>query len=206
MKKNELHINQKKILEILKNNQDNPLTMEDMMKELGLSSTSLVYHHIVQLEKKGFLKRNPSNPRDYQILNDAEKPISYLNLYGYAKCGPTGISLTGSPLERIPIASKLIPFAIEDACLVKALGNSMEPRIHEDDLIITKKQSDADNGDIIVCVLDGNTMIKRYSKNKEIVLDSFNREYFPIVVDLNDSNFRIEGIMRGIICTHGENR
>ncbi|MBP7272920.1 MAG: HTH domain-containing protein [Saprospiraceae bacterium] len=197
-----LHDKQIELIDLLKKYEDNPLTIREIKEELELSSTSLVHHHITQLEKKGYLKRNPSNPRDYQILSDAEKPISYLNLYGFAKCGPEGIDLSGNPIERIPISSKLIPFAIEDACLVKALGDSMEPKIHEDDLIITKRQPVAENGDIVVCVLDGKSMIKRYSKNKDIVLESLNRDYFPIVVSPKNNTFRIEGIMRGIICIH----
>ena len=201
-----LHDKQIELIELLKKYKDNPLTIRDIRDELNLSSTSLVHHHITQLEKKGYLKRNPSNPRDYQILSDAEKPISYLNLYGFAKCGPEGIDLSGNPVDRIPISSKLIPFSIQDACLVKALGDSMEPRIHEDDLIITKKQPTAENGDIIVCVLEGKSMIKRYSKKENIVLESLNRNYFPIVVNPENDNFRIEGIMRGIICTHETNR
>ena len=89
-----LHDKQIELIDLLKKYEDNPLTIREIKEELELSSTSLVHHHITQLEKKGYLKRNPSNPRDYQILSDAEKPISYLNLYGFAKCGPEGIDLS----------------------------------------------------------------------------------------------------------------
>lgn len=206
-KQRELHINQSEILRILEANQDNPLTMEEIMLELDLSSTSLVYHHITQLEKKGYLKRNPSNPKDYQILNDAEKPISYLNMYGLAKCGPNGIELNGDPQERIPIASKLIPCAAAEACLVLANGNSMEPKIHEGDYIIVKKQNTADNGDIVICTLNQKTIVKRYlNKGKMKFLESFNKKTNPLptIVEPKDK-FDINGIMVGLICSHSKN-
>lgn len=201
-----LHKNQQQILEILKQNQDVPLTMEDIMNELGLSSTSLVHHHITQLEKKGYLKRNPSNPRDYQILHDAEKPISYLNLYGLARCGPNGINLDGNPEERIPIASKLIPCAVADSCLVLAFGNSMEPQIHEGDYIIVKKQDNADNGDIVICTYDKKTIVKKYFKSgSTILLESFNKKAkpYPIIVE-DEKDLKINGIMVGKISSHVE--
>ncbi|MFA5749743.1 MAG: ArsR family transcriptional regulator, partial [Candidatus Shapirobacteria bacterium] len=90
---------QQKLLSTLKNNINNPLTVRELQEDLDLSSPSLVQHHIVQLEKLGYLKRNPTNPRDYQIVSDGpEKLITYLNLYGLAQCGPKGSLLDGDPI------------------------------------------------------------------------------------------------------------
>lgn len=65
-----------------------PLTIREITEILNLSSTSVTYHHLMQLEKKGYIKRNPSNPSDYQILSDEERQLTYINLYGLAECGP----------------------------------------------------------------------------------------------------------------------
>ena len=63
---------------------DEPLTIRELQDKCGLSSTSMVAHHMLQLEKKGYLKRNPMNPRDYQIIkNGPESPVAYLNLYDF---------------------------------------------------------------------------------------------------------------------------
>ena len=76
-----LHPIQQKLLETLKDTQDDPLTIEGLRDKLGISSKSVVHHHIRQLENKGYLRRNPSNPKDYQILSDSpEKTITYVNL------------------------------------------------------------------------------------------------------------------------------
>jgi len=193
---------QNKLLDILINNQNNPLTIRDIQELLSVSSPSLVHYHVVQLEKKGFLKRNPSNHKDYQILHNPEKEISYLNLYGMAKCGPGGKMLSGDPEDRIPLASRLITCSAEDAFLVKAYGVSMEPKIFAGDLIICKKQNVAENRDIIICTIDREeVLIKQYFKDEQhFVLESFNRNVRPIICHENE--LQIEGIVVGLISSN----
>ena len=192
-----LHSNQKKLIQILRENIDDPLTMFELMEELDVSSTSVVHHHIVQLEKKGFLKRNPSNPRDYQLLEDPEKPITYINQYGLAECGPNGTILDGSPIDRIPIASRILKFPTEKAFIVVAKGDSMEPRVSSGDYIIGEKTSIANDGDIVVCVNEEKALIKQlYRKNNVNILHSFNTAYPPFI---SAEDFKIEGIVRSIL-------
>lgn len=195
-----LHPNQERLLRLLSANIDDPLTIRQLKSELNLNSPGLVHHHITQLEKKGYLKRDPNNPSNYQVLQDPEAPISFINLYGLAKCGPQGTLLSSNPIDRIPMASKIIPFAIEDAFLVRADGDSMEPEIHDGDLVICKSQKYADDGDIVICAYNELAMIKRLRKleKKQAVLESINPEYKPIIIaDLND--LFIEGTFSGLI-------
>lgn len=196
----ELHHTQKSLLGLLRDNIDNPKTIRELQEELNISSPSIVQHHIQQLEKKGYLKRNPFNPKDYQILADPERPIVYLNLYGLAQCGPDGSILDGDPVDRIPIASKLIKFSVEDAFLVEAKGDSMEPKIKAGDLVIVQKKNVADNGSLIVCVNDSVALIKKYNKaGKQIILYSENNKYEPFIAS---NDFRIEGVVKSIIQYH----
>jgi repressor LexA len=191
-----LHPTQKRLLELLKQNITEPLTIRELQSALGISSTSIVHHHMEQLEKKGYLRRNPVNPKDYQILaNSPEKTITYINLYGLAQCGPKGSILDDNPLDRIPIASKILGFSSSEAFMVKAKGNSMTPKINDGDLVIAKKAHNADNGTIVVCVNKGEVLIKKIQKGKEIILISTNSEYEPFVAA---KDFRIEGIVRGV--------
>ena len=192
-----IHPNQEKLLQILRSSIDNPLTMIELMEELNMSSTSVVHHHIVQLERKGYLKRNPSNPRDYQILEDPEKPIAYINQYGLAECGPNGTILDGNPIDRIPIASRILKFPVQNAFIVLAKGDSMEPKISSGDYVIAEKANKPGNGDIVVCINDEKAIIKKlYIKNENIILHSFNISYHPF---LASDDFRVEGIVRNII-------
>jgi len=195
---NDLHKNQISLLRILEQNIETPLTIRDIQNDLGLSSPSVVAHHIQQLEKKGYLKRNPSNPKDYQIFINPEKPIVYLNQYGNAQCGHNGSILDSNPLDRIPIASRILKFPAKDAFIVTARGHSMQPQINEGDLVIVQKSNEANNGDIIVCIYGEQILIKKiFKKNNLITLISINSDnYSPIFVD---DYFRIEGVVKNII-------
>jgi len=193
-----LHPTQKKIIELLKKSIDDPLTIREIQDILDVSSTSIVAHHIKQLEKKGYLKRNPDDSRDYQILSESpEKLITYLNLYGLARCGKRGSILDSNPVERIPIASQLVTFPTAEAFMVKAKGDSMQPKIHEDDFVIVRKTNNVEDSSIVVCINDGEALIKRFKReNGDIILISENQKYSPF---LANQDFRIEGEVKGVI-------
>lgn len=197
-----LHPVQKKLLDLLIKNAEDPLTVREMVQVLDISSTSVVAHHLSQLEKKGYLKKNPYNPRDYQVLKGApEKQVTYLNLYGLAHCGPSGSILDGNPIERIPISMRFLTFPSYEGFLVKAKGDSMTPKIDEGDLVIAKKAGDIENGKIAVCVNNGEALIKKIQKEKSngserIILVSLNPLYAPFIAA---EDFRIEGEVRGVI-------
>lgn len=198
MSKKELTDIQNKLLSILLENADEPLTVREMQKILNVSSTSVVAYHIEQLLKKGYLKKNPYNPRDYQVLEGApEKQIAYLNLYGMAHCGPKGSFLDGNPIDRIPISTRLLSFPSSEAFLVKAKGDSMVPKINEGDFVIAKRTNSAESGSVVVCVNNGEVLIKKMQKEeKRVILISFNQAYTPF---LAADDFKIEGEVRGVI-------
>ena len=197
-----LHPKQVEILDLLKQNIDSPLTIRELGYEIGVESPSVIHHHLTALEKKGYLKRNPHNPKDYQILDLPDKLIVYINKYGMAQCGPNGTILDGNPIERIPIASSLLKFPASEAFIVEAKGDSMDPKIKNGDIIIAKKQSRIVNGDIIVCVYKSEALIKQFSKKDDrISLVSFNpdiKKYPPLVVK-EEEELKIEGVVRNIL-------
>lgn len=196
-----LHPTQSKLLSLLADNITNPLTIRELQDELDLSTPSLVHHHIQQLEKKGFLRRNPSNPQDYQVIrpdDNPEKLIAYINLYGMAQCGPEGTLLSGDPEDRVPLSTKILGFRSDEAFIVKARGNSMSPRIQEGDLVIARKGSDAPNGSVVVCVNEGKALIKKIQKMQDnILLVSINPSFEPFIASKED--FKIEGIVKCIM-------
>jgi repressor LexA len=193
-----LHPTQQKLIDLLKRNMDDPMTIREIQEDLNISSTSVVAHHINQLEKKGYLKRNPDNPKDYQVLSDSpEKLITYLNLYGLAHCGSKGSILDGDPTDRIPIASQLVTFPVKDAYMVQAKGDSMEPRVHEGDFVIVQKTNLANSGNVVVCVNKGEAIIKRMKQEDgDVILISENSKYSPFIAA---KDFRIEGVVKGVI-------
>ncbi|MCC7304227.1 HTH domain-containing protein [bacterium] len=195
-----LHTNQKRLLDLLLKNQANPLSIREIQDILSLSSTSVVAHHLKQLERKGYMQRNPANPRDYKIITDPDNTdVGYVNVYGMAQCGPNGTLLDGNPIERIPFAKKLITFPLEQVFIVAAKGDSMQPKIKERDLVVAKMQSGADSGSVIVGVHNSKVLIKQYHITKEgIILTSYNPNYPPIRV-VRDEDLIIEGVVKSVI-------
>jgi repressor LexA len=193
-----LHPIQEQLLKLLAKNRMDQLTIRELQEELAISSTSVVAHHLKQLEKKGLLKRNPSNPRDYIVTTEeAGARITYLNLFGLAQCGPKGSILDQDPIDKIAISSELVKFPIQEMFLIKAKGDSMQPKIQHGDIVFVRRTNTAENGDIVLCINDGEGLIKQYSENKgQIILSSINSDKYPSFVPGDD--FRIEGVVKGL--------
>ena len=192
-----LHPTQKQLLELLSKQIDDPLTYREIMDMLDISSTSVVAHHIGQLEKKGYIFRNPSNPRDYQILTgEPEKQVAYMNLYGLVYCGATGSLLDGNPIDRIPIPTRILNFPSKEGFLVEAKGDSMSPKIKEGDIVIARKDTRVESGTVAVCINQGEAIVKKVEIGKDnLFLVSYNPEYQPI---LAAEDFRVVGEVKGV--------
>jgi repressor LexA len=194
-----LHPKQASILTLLKENIDNPLTLTELSRQADINSPGVLYHHLHQLENKGYLKRHPNNPKDYIIVESPEKSVVYINKFGQAQCGPEGLMLDGAPIERVPIPSKLLRFSSSEAFIVEAKGDSMEPKIKPGSIVVAKRQNHAQSGDIVVCVLDEKVLIKQYLIiGKRVVLHSLN-EQFKLIEVRENNNLIIEGIVKNII-------
>jgi repressor LexA len=176
-----LHPKQKKLLEILKNNISDPLTLEEMALKADINAPSIVYHHLKQLEKKGFLKRNPYNSRDYQIISNPDDTVVYINLYDNVIYDKNILRLDDKPIDCIPIASKLISFSSEKAFMIRAKDNSMEPKIYEKDLLIAEYSNKPTNYSIVVCLKKNKILIRRYLKYDNIILLQALNEKYPIL-------------------------
>jgi repressor LexA len=197
----ELHHTQRMLLNLLKEHLEAPLTIRELQSRLGVSSPSVIYHHILQLEKKGLLKRDPINPSNYLVTSDEpEKQIAYLPLYGPAYCSPNGSILDGSPIGKIPVSTVLISFPPAEAFLVKAKGDSMSPRINDGDFVLARRMTRPIHGEIMVCVNNEEAIIKRIAieKGNTVILYSVNPDpkYSPFTAA---PDFRVEGIVKGLL-------
>lgn len=194
-----LHPKQSQILDLLRENSSNPLTMKELSSIVDIESPGVLYHHLRQLEKKGLLKRNPRNSRDYVVLDSPESSVVYIGKYGPAQCGPNGILLDETPEEHIPIASSLLRFPAADAFIVQAKGDSMEPKIHEGDIVIAKRQGVPENGDIVVCSHNEEVKIKKFfSANGAVMLYSLNQKHKTIEVVEGDT-LVIAGVVKNVL-------
>ena len=190
---------QEKLLKLLQTNVDEPLSYRDLAEHLAVVSTNTVFYHLQKLERGGYLKRDPANPKNYQVLGNPGSSTVYLNLYGLARCGPHGRLLDGNPVDRLPVSTRLTPYRASEAFLVRAVGDSMEPRIHEDDVVLARKQQTASDGEVVVCVNNGEALIKKIARHRHAtLLVSLNQRYDPIVAA---DDFRVEGIVKAIVCS-----
>ncbi len=188
---------QTRLLKVLAAHPNHPLPYRDLAKRVAVSSTNTISYHLQELERKGYLIRDSADPRNYQVVGRPDAGISHLNLYGLVECGPKGSFLDDAAIDKIAIATRLITFPVEQAFLVKAHGDSMEPRICAGDIVLANKQGHADPGQVVVCVNDGEALIKKFVRKKHgALLVSLNPKYDPIVAS---DDFRIVGLVRNIV-------
>jgi repressor LexA len=194
-----LHPNQRKLLDLLKKHQDNPLTMEELAERMDISSKSVIHYHITQLEKKGYITRGAANPQQYFIKEEEDQNVVYLPLYGMAKCGPAGTILDGSPSRVVPVDPSMVKFPACKGFMVEAKGDSMTDLIHPKDWLIVEKSNTPKTRDVVVCSNNGETLVKRFlpDGNGNVLLVSDNASYAPIVADKD--SLKIDGIVRSVL-------
>ena len=115
-----------------------------------------------------------------------------------AKCGPEGTILDGQPTRIVPVDPSMIYFPACKGFMVEAKGDSMESLISPKDWLIVEQSHQPKNKDVVVCVNNGEVLVKRFTQDGEnVILQSENPQYTPIVAD--KTAFHVEGIVRSII-------
>ncbi len=191
-----LHPKQQQLYELLlKQKSDDTLTLEDMRAELGVESLNTVVHHIGQLEKKGYIRKN-GGYGDIKVLPAPVQDIVYLSLYGTVGCSLEGFFNEDNVRDRIPFPVKQLRVN-PDSFLVEARGDSMEPMIHDHDLVLVDR-GPVTSGSIAVVVDQGGAKLKQvYRVGSTVVLQSLNSKYKPVVAERTD--VREVGVVRGVV-------
>lgn len=194
-----LHPTQKQLLDLLSKLSGEGYTIRELQESLSLSTPSLVFFHLQQLEKKGYIERNPMNPADYRVRQPPEESGLFLvNLYGLARCGPSGTILSGDVEERIELPPQFAGINLRSPFMVRAHGDSMEPRILDGDLVLFEARTEVPDGSVIACSDNGRAYIKRMVRaGTKILLYSLNTKYEPFAAD--PESFRIEGLAQAVL-------
>ena len=176
---------------------------EEMKQSLNLKSKSGIHRLISALEERGFIRRLPHKARALEVIklpetasaNDIYNSFSPSVIKGgldentsnekSSEISVLGKIAAGTPIEAIQneVARIPLPANIEkngEYFGLKVQGDSMiEAGINEGDTVIVKKTDTADNGKIVVALIDDNeAMLKRIRrKGKTIALESANRNY-----------------------------
>ena len=172
-------------------------SLKDIADFIGVKSPSTAHFHLERLENKGFIRRGEDGM--LEILDRATPEL-----------GPTAVPLmgliaAGRPIEAIEQATTIeIPPNMIDGrgevyCL-EVSGNSMiDEHICDRDIVVIKKQDNAEDGQIVVALLDdGNATLKRYRrlKNGQVMLIPANPAMQPITVDRVTIQGRLIGVIR----------
>ena len=158
-----------------------PPSVREICDAVGLKSTSTVHGHLKRLENKGLLRRDSMKPRAMELLNvqdDAEQFIT-VPLLGAIAAG-TPILAEENYDDRLELPTFMLGKGEHFALTVR--GDSMkEAGIMHGDTIVVRKQSTANNGEIVVALLQGDATVKRfYKENGHFRLQPENASMAPI--------------------------
>jgi repressor LexA len=175
-----------------------PPSLREIRDAVGLDSISTVSYQLSVLEAKGVLRRDPGLPRAIEILRPARaaaqtpKDVTVTVLPQDTVLVPlVGRIAAGPPIlaeenfeDFIPLPSWLIPRTGEPY-LLRVVGDSMiGAAIADGDLVLVRDQQTADNGDIVVALLDGEATVKKLSvASGHVWLLPHNQAYAPIPGD-----------------------
>lgn len=130
-------------------------------------------------------------------------PVSFITipLYGDISCG-NGMFVDDNLVDTIEVVSNGLAGSESDYFAQIASGDSMiNAGINDGDLLIFKKSSAIENGQIgSFCIDDGIATCKKFRQGETFIqLIPMNPSYDPIVIDLNNTNFRVIGILKRAI-------
>lgn len=179
-------------------NKGYPPSVREICKKVGLSSTSTVHSHLSKLEKKGLIKRDPTKPRAIELLRDPvlKREMIDIPIVGKVQAGQPILAVENIedyltiPLNFVRNSNELF--------ILKISGSSMiEAGIYDGDLAIIEKTNYAQNGDIVVALIENDATIKRFFKEKDkIRLQPENHTMDPIIVDNCEILGKLAGIYR----------
>jgi repressor LexA len=174
-------------------------TLREIADAIGVSSLATVHEHLTTLENKKLIKRRAGKLRSIEFVDETilasqeglEAPI-------------LGFIAAGAPIEPYtdPNATISIPSAFvsgkKRTFVLRVKGESMiEEQIRDGDYVVVEQTEDANNGDIVVALLDnGMATLKRFFKEAtRIRLEPANAKMSPLFV----KNVRIQGKVVGLI-------
>lgn len=162
-----------------------PPTVREIGQTVGLSSSCTVQKHLNALERKGFIRRNPTRSRTIEILNFPETaPI----LPGATVDVPlVGRVTAGLPILAQQCVEEVLPLPRDlvgegKHFMLRVQGSSMiGSGIYDGDYVVVRQQQTADNGEIVVALLGDEATVKTfYREEKRVRLQPENPTMAPI--------------------------
>ena len=139
-----------------------PPTVREIGEAVGLASPSTVHAHLANLERAGYLRRDPTKPRALELVGRERAPAAEeVGEAGRVRVLPlVGQIAAGAPLlaeenvEQHIAVPEPLSSGVGEEFLLRVRGDSMiEAGILEDDYVVVRRQQTAANGDIVVALV-----------------------------------------------------
>src|SRR5215218_1036034 len=179
-----------------------PPTIAEIGRQFQMSSSASVHAILVALEREGLIKRIPNVSRGIQVVEEQQDAPPADEATDIPLLGTVA---AGQPIEAILSHDSVsVPKDMQGRGRTFALrvrGDSMiEENIQDGDIIVVASQKTADNGQVVVALIDGNyaTVKKFYREPEFIRLEPANPQFKPIFIKTPE-RIQIQGVVRGLI-------
>lgn len=176
-----------------------PPAVREICEAVKLKSTSSVHSHLETLEKNGYIRRDPTKPRAIEIIDDsfqlARREMVQVPIVGTVAAGQP-ILAQEHIQDYFPIPAEMLPNT--ETFMLTVKGDSMiNAGIFEGDKVIVARQNTANNGEIVVALLEDSATVKRfYKENGHYRLMPENDYMDPIIVNEVDIQGKVIGLIR----------
>ena len=204
MAKRKISAKQQEILDFMKLQilkKGYPPTVREICNAVNLRSTSSVFSHLNKLESEGYIKRDPAKPRAIEIVDDAfNTERKNMNIVNIPIVGQVAAGLPILATENIesyfPMPSEYVP--LNPCFMLRVKGDSMiKAGIFSGDTIIVEEKNTAENGDIVVALIDDSATVKTFYKEEQFIrLQPENDTMNPIYVKECKIMGKVFGVMR----------
>lgn len=193
---------QREILEYIKKeilNRGYPPAVRDICEAVSLKSTSSVHAHLETLEKNGYIRRDPTKPRAIEIIDDnfnlIRREVVNVPILGKVAAGEPLLAVENIE-SYFPVPSEYMPN--EESFMLIVKGESMiNAGIFDGDHIFVQKQSSAENGEMVVALVDDSATVKTfYKENDHYRLQPENDNMDPILVNEVQILGKVFGVFR----------
>ena len=179
---------QREILEYIKAeilNKGYPPAVREICEAVKLKSTSSVHAHLETLEKNGYIRRDPTKPRAIEIVDEnfnlTRREMVNVPIVGKVAAGEPILAV--EDIENyFPIPAEFMPN--EQTFILQVQGESMvNAGILDGDYILVEQQTTANDGDMVVALVDDSATVKTfYKENGYYRLQPENDFMEPIIV------------------------
>ncbi|TMN23651.1 transcriptional repressor LexA [Lentibacillus cibarius] len=183
-----------------------PPSVREIAEAVGLASSSTVHGHLARLESKGYIRRDPTKPRAIEVLDLSDEShipreeARYAPVIGKVTAG-LPITAVENIEQFVPLPGSISGGTEENLFVLIIEGESMiEAGILDEDMVIVRQQSTAQNGDIVVAMTDEDeATVKRFFKEKDCIrLQPENATMDPLIYPNVTILGKVVGLYRNI--------